>query len=65
MDIGETPGGAANAFCDAVTQMSIFHLSTGSSSPPKIETASAINILGLRANPEVTSVALEKMKPLV
>jgi hypothetical protein len=27
--------------------------------------ASAINILGLRANPEVTTVALEKMKPLV
>ena len=42
IDIGETPGGAANAFCDAVTQISIFHLSTGNSSPPRIETASAI-----------------------
>jgi len=41
-DNGETPGGAASAFCDAVTQMSTFHLSTGSSSPPSIETASAM-----------------------
>jgi hypothetical protein len=42
MDIGETPGGAAKAFCDAVIHISTFHLSTGSSSPPNIETASAI-----------------------
>jgi hypothetical protein len=27
--------------------------------------ASAINMLGLKANPEATSVALEKMNPLM
>jgi hypothetical protein len=40
--MGDTPGGAASALCEAVTQISTFHLSTGNSSPPKIETASTM-----------------------
>ena len=39
-DIGEMPGGAASAFCDPVRHTSIFHLSTGSSTPPSKETES-------------------------
>ena len=40
IEIGDMPGGAANAFCEPVIQTSTFHLSTGSSIPPRIETES-------------------------
>ena len=39
-DIGEMPGGAASAFWAPVRHTSIFHLSTGSSTPPSKETES-------------------------
>lgn len=41
-EISDSPGGHARHFWLPVMQMSMFHLSVGSLSPPRIETASTI-----------------------